>query len=189
MDEEEELLFQFDLSKKKKKKLKDCKDEKDIKDPSKEEEWNEYDYVSLLDRAFTMIRENNPNLVNRKKQIIPAPVLCKVGNRKTMWSNFSTIVSVLHRTVEHIQSYISYEMSSECSIDANSRLIMKGKFSSKNIEPVLRNYIVEYVSCYMCRGHDTYLVKDPITRVSFLKCDMCKSSRSVEPVKKSTYKK
>jgi translation initiation factor 2 subunit 2 len=181
-------LCQFNLSKKKKKKKKDNEDIKnDDKKKYENKDYNEedeYDYITLLERAFSMIREKNPNLVSRKKQIIPAPILHKLGSKKTMWSNFSNTVSVLNRGMDHIQSYISYEMSTDCSIDGNYRLIIKGKFSSKNLEPVLTKYIIEYVSCHMCRGHDTYLIKDPITRLTFLKCDMCKSTRSVEPIKK-----
>jgi translation initiation factor 2 subunit 2 len=142
-----------------------------------------YDYVYLLDRLFNELRDKHPSLVSRKRQIIPPPILQRAG-KKTMWTNFSTIVSVLKRPIDHIQSYISYEMSTECSVDGNSRLLIKGKFNSKNMETVLKKYIIEYVSCYLCKSHDTSIIKDPLTRGCFIKCDTCKSSRSVTQIKK-----
>jgi translation initiation factor 2 subunit 2 len=180
-------LAQFDLSLKKKKKKKILENKEDFNEKNQEieyEENQEYDYVFLLDRFFTKLRDKNPNLVVRKKQVIPPPILHKTG-KKTMWSNFLIVVSILKRSVEHIQSFINYEMSTESSIDGNSRLLIKGKFNSKNLEKVLTNYIIQYVSCYMCKSTDTVLVKDSITRLSFVNCDTCKSSRSVNPIKKS----
>jgi len=181
-------LSQFDLSltKKKKKKVveENIQNIHNIQKKVVENDFEEYDYVYLLDRFFLELREKHPSLASRKIQVIPPPILQRVG-KKTMWTNFSIIVSVLKRTIEHIQSYISYEMSTECSVDGNSRLLIKGKFDSKNIETVLKNYIIEYVSCYLCKGLDTSIIKDPLTRVCFIKCDTCKSSRSVSQIKKT----
>jgi len=177
---EEIDLSQFDLSLKKKKKKKIVEK---INDKAEEYIFEEYDYVYLLDRFFNELRDKHPSLVSRKRQIIPPPILQRAG-KKTMWTNFSTIVSVLKRPIDHIQSYISYEMSTECSVDGNSRLLIKGKFNSKNMETVLKKYIIEYVSCYLCKSHDTSIIKDPLTRVCFIKCDTCKSSRSVSQIKK-----
>jgi len=177
---EEIDLSQFDLSLKKKKKKKIVEK---INDKAEEYIFEEYDYVYLLDRFFNELRDKHPSLVSRKRHIIPPPILQRAG-KKTMWTNFSTIVSVLKRPIDHIQSYISYEMSTECSVDGNSRLLIKGKFNSKNMETVLKKYIIEYVSCYLCKSHDTSIIKDPLTRVCFIKCDTCKSSRSVSQIKK-----
>jgi translation initiation factor 2 subunit 2 len=185
---DDEDLAQFDLSlKKKKKKKKVTEDDKKIeksydeKDENNKEEYvfEDYDYVYLLDRFYTVLREKNPSLAVRKRQVIPPPILHGLG-KKTMWSNFAVVVGILKRSIEHVQSYINYELSTDSSIDGNSRLIIKGKFSSKNLEPVLRKYILAYVSCSMCKSHETSLVKDPITRVCFIKCDTCKSTKSVD---------
>ncbi len=192
-DKEDNLddLSQFDLTlkKKKKKKVKENKEENNkVKEEINEviydekEDQEDYDYVYLLDRFYSVLREKNPALATRKRQIIPPPILHAVG-KKTMWSNYAVIVGILKRTVDHVQSYINYELSTDSSIDGNMRLIIKGKYNSKNLEPVLKKYIIEYVSCSGCKSHETVLVKDPITRVSFIKCDTCKSSRSVNPIK------
>lgn len=196
-DKEDNLddeLVQFDLTlKKKKKKVKENKVEtptvkeeiKEVIYDEKEDKYydqEDYDYVYLLDRFYSVLREKNPSLATRKRQVIPPPILHAVG-KKTMWSNFAVIVGILKRTVYHVQSYINYELSTDSSIDGNMRLLIKGKYNSKTLEPVLKKYIIEYVSCSGCKSHETVLVKDPITRVSFIKCDTCKSSRSVNPIK------
>jgi translation initiation factor 2 subunit 2 len=192
-NEVEDELAQFDLTLKKKKKKKtkenkveENKDTNEVKENVENvEDEKEYDYVYLLDRFFSILREKNPSLVTRKMKIIPPPILHGMG-KKTMWANFSTIAGILKRTVDHIQSYINYEMSTESSIDGNMRLIIKGKFNSKNLETVLKKYIITYVSCQMCKGHETSLIKDPITRVCFIKCDTCKSSKSVDTIIKKS---
>ena len=193
---EDEDLSQFDLSLKKKKKKKkvvveekkdEKNDEKEKNEDKNQEEYvfEDYDYVYLLDRFYTVLREKNPSLAMRKRQVIPPPILSSMG-KKTMWANFAVISGILKRSVDHIQSYINYEMSTESSIDGNMKLIIKGKFNSKNIETVLKKYIITYVSCSMCKSHETSLIKDPITRVCFIKCDTCKSSKSVDTIIKKS---
>jgi len=197
-DEEEldDSFAQFDLSLKKKKKKKENK-EKEKKDDEKREEKGEekddekgeeedYDYMFLLGRMFTMMREKNPDMSVKKRKVIPPPILEKVGTNKTMWVNFISIVQILKREPEHVQTYISSEILCESSIDANHRMIIKGKgkISSKNLETTLKKYIEEYVLCSICKGHETFLFKDPITRLSFKKCDVCKSSKSIAPLNK-----
>ncbi len=42
---------------------------------------------------------------------------------------------------------------------------------------------VEYVTCHMCRNPETTLSRDSMTRLYFLKCESCSSTRSVAPIK------
>jgi translation initiation factor 2 subunit 2 len=83
-------------------------------------------------------------------------------------------------------------------------LIIKGRFSQKQIENVLRRYISkliwtlkrkgillaknysilfseEYVTCHTCRSPDTNLVKEE--RIFFLQCDKCGSKCAVASIK------
>ena len=53
----------------------------------------------------------------------------------------------------------------------------------KQIESLLKKYIVEYVTCHMCRSPGTVLSRDSVTRLYFVKCETCKSTRSVAPIK------
>ena len=182
--EKEEDLDQFNLTLKKKKKKRVIHNEelkqdvKDVKDVKYDNE--DYEYSYLLGRVFKELREKNPDLVSRKKYVMPVLEVLKLGTRKIMFANFNQVVSIMNRNLEHVKSYFSYELRSECSIDANSRLIIKGKYGTKHIESILKKYIFEYVCCYMCRNPDTYITRDSLSRVSFLHCNLCNSKRSVK---------
>ena len=43
--------------------------------------------------------------------------------------------------------------------------------------------IAEYVTCHMCRGVQTKLVRDPVSRMYFMHCDSCGASRAVTAVR------
>ena len=75
------------------------------------------------------------------------------------------------------------ELGTEGSIDGNQRLVIRGKYVPKYIESLLRKYIVEYVTCKMCRSPNTTLTKDSVSRLYFMHCDDCGSSRSVAPIR------
>merc|ERR1712157_653242 len=51
------------------------------------------------------------------------------------------------------------ELGTEGSIDGNQRLVIRGKYVPKYIESLLRKYILEYVTCQMCRSPNTELTK------------------------------
>jgi translation initiation factor 2 subunit 2 len=181
-DEQDTDLTQFDLSlKKKKKRVKPV--DSSIPIEEKQQEQQEYDYTFLLDRLYRSLREQHPNLVSRKKTVIPVPVMIAMGSKKSMWVNFSTTLQIVHRPPEHLQSYIISELNSTCSIDSNSRLLIRGKFTSKHLQTVMQKYMTNYVACQMCHGSDTLLIKDTITRIYFMNCESCGSSRSVQPIK------
>lgn len=42
----------------------------------------------------------------------------------------------------------------------------------KYIESLLRKYIVEYVTCQMCRSPNTTLTRDPVSRLFFVHCQV-----------------
>jgi translation initiation factor 2 subunit 2 len=143
----------------------------------------DYAYTELLDRIFKLLRENNPNLAVRKRHVMPPPQIVRVGTRKTMWANFSQICTLMHRQEEHVMNYILAELGTDGSVDGNHRLIVKGRFIPKQIESLLKKYIVEYVTCHMCRNPETTLTRDSVTRLYFLQCESCGSRRSVAPIK------
>lgn len=58
-----------------------------------------------------------------------------------------------------------------------------GRYLPKYIESLLRKYVVEYVTCGMCRSPNTDLVRDQGSRLYFCNCRDCGSSRSVAPIK------
>ncbi len=143
----------------------------------------EYTYTDMLDRVFSLLRERNPNFAVRKRQTLPAPEVVRDGTRKTVWTNFHQTAQLLRRTDEHVMDFVLAEFGTEGSIDGGNRLVLKGKFMPKQVESLLKKYIVEYVTCHMCRNPDTTLSRDSTTRLYFVKCEGCNSSRSVAPIK------
>lgn len=61
--------------------------------------------------------------------------------------------------------------------------MLKGRFTPKGVENIIRRYISEYVTCKMCRSADTILSRDQSTRLYYMECQSCMSRRSVPPIK------
>lgn len=183
---------EFSLSlqkKKKKKKSKTTEDslsiDKSIDDSTQSHSApsTDYTYTELLERVYSLLQENNPNLAVRKRHIMPPPQLARIGTRKTMWSNFAAAAQVMRRQLDHLMTFVLAELGTEGSIDASQRLVIKGRYQSKQIESLLKKYIVEFVTCHMCRNPETTLSRDSVTRLYFLQCESCGSRRSVAQVK------
>jgi translation initiation factor 2 subunit 2 len=94
-----------------------------------------------MDRAFALLREKNPNLAVRKRHTMPPPQLVRVGTKKTMWANYAQMSGLMHRSPEHVFQFFMSELATEGSIDANMRLVIKGRYVPKQIESLLKKYI------------------------------------------------
>ncbi|XP_057672866.1 eukaryotic translation initiation factor 2 subunit 2 [Diorhabda carinulata] len=143
----------------------------------------DYTYDELLNRAFEIMRDKNPDMAAGKKQkfVMRPPQVVKIGAKKTSFANFTEICKMLHRQPKHLLDFLLAELGTSGSVDGNSQLIIKGRFQQKQIENVLRRYIKEYVTCHTCRSPDTILQKD--TRLFFLQCETCGSRCSVASIK------
>jgi len=204
---DEEVAAMFDLANKKKKKKKD-KTKKDDTDSTKDKVKNEdtdsnsnepkqdllmspvfetdsppYDYRHLLDRVVDLLSNKNPDWQDKRRNTMKPPQLSRVGTKKTLWTNFQEICKMMHRNPEHVFQFMMAELGTEGSIDGNLRLVIRGKFVPKYIESLLRKYILEYVSCQMCRSFNTELSRDSVSRLYFVKCGDCGSSKSVAPIR------
>jgi len=142
-----------------------------------------YSYDELLERVVDLLQANNPDLVDKKRTRIKPPQMQTISSRKCMWVNFQEICSMMQRDPQHVYQFFMTELGTEGSIDGNQRLIIRGRYLPKYIESLLRKYVVEYVTCGMCRSPNTDLVKDQGTRLYFCNCRDCGSSRSVAPIK------
>ncbi|KAI7897661.1 domain found in IF2B/IF5-domain-containing protein [Cokeromyces recurvatus] len=142
----------------------------------------DYAYDELLDRVFNILRQNNPELAGEKKKytIVP-PSIHREGNKKTIFANIAEISKRLHRPADHVIQFLFAELGTTGSIDGAQRLIIKGRFQQKQIENVLRRYIVEYVTCKTCKSPNTIMTKD--NRLYFVTCEHCGSSRTVSAIK------
>lgn len=143
----------------------------------------DYSYGELLERVVDLLQTNNPDLVEKKRTRIKPPQLQLMSSKKTLWVNFQEICTMMQRDPQHVFSFFMAELGTEGSMDGNQRLIIRGKFVAKYIESLLRKYVVEYVTCEMCRSPNTDLVKNQASRLYFCTCRDCGSSRSVAPIR------
>ncbi|KAI8824556.1 eukaryotic translation initiation factor 2 beta [Fimicolochytrium jonesii] len=142
----------------------------------------DYTYEELLHRVFSVLRENNPDLVGDKKRYtIAPPQVLREGTKKTLFANVVDICKRMHRQPDHVIQFLFAELGTTGSIDGAQRLVIKGRFQPKQIENVLKRYIMEYVTCKTCKSADTIMMKE--NRLFFLQCESCGSTRTVSAIK------
>lgn len=211
-EEEADVAAMLDLSKKKKKKKKKTsssskstskvedssvadsllsEQQQRLKEQDEAQEFKEdpydrranYTYDELLERVNGLLHAHNPDLVEKKRRNIKPPQLTTLGSKKTLWINFQEICTMMQRSPDHVYAFFMAELGTEGSIDGNQRLVIRGRYVPKYIESLLRKYVVEYVTCEMCRSPNTDLKRDQGSRLSFLNCRDCGSSRSVAAIR------
>lgn len=141
-------------------------------------------YTLLLDRFFAQINQFNPDILSSgsRSYKIPPPQCLREGNKKTIFANLTEICKRMSRTNEHVIQFLFAELGTSGSEDGSKRLVIKGRFQQKQIENVLRRYIMEYVTCKTCRSPHTELSKGE-NRLFFVTCNSCGSRRSVQAIK------
>ncbi|KAJ4403429.1 translation initiation factor eIF-2 beta subunit [Gnomoniopsis sp. IMI 355080] len=141
-------------------------------------------YDLLLSRFFNLLTEKNPEHATgaQKSYKIPPPQCMREGNKKTVFANIAEICKRMKRSEEHVTAFLFAELGTSGSVAGGRQLIIKGRFQAKQLENVLRKYIIEYVSCKTCRSPDTELSKGE-NRLYFVTCNSCGSRRSVAPIK------
>eukprot|EP00924_Labyrinthula_sp_SR-Ha-C_P003082 snap_masked-scaffold_50-processed-gene-1.43-mRNA-1 protein AED:0.04 eAED:0.04 QI:0/-1/0/1/-1/1/1/0/218 len=186
VDSVEDMLNKLKLAKKKKKKKKSSsKTSKSAvtQQTSELPQAPNYAYGELLDRMYSLLAANNPELLNKKRAVLRPPEVSRVGTSKILWSNFPEICKMMKREPEHVQRFFLAELGSTGSLDSNGRFTIKGKFTPKSIESLLRKYISGYVTCQMCRGVQTTLKRDNMSRMYFMHCASCGANRTVTAIK------
>lgn len=190
---DEELANMFSLGKKKKKsKDKDKDKEKEKKQLNEVVEIQldipSYTYKELLSKLYEQIGDSDVNK-STTKFMIGKPIVVSMSSKKVIWTNFKETCDGLNRHIDHLFSYIISELNTDASINENKQMIIKGKFHSKNIENILRKYVCCYVQCSMCRSYETEITKDSNTRLNYLVCSSCKSSKTIPVIKKTNINK
>lgn len=141
-------------------------------------------YPLLLNRFFELINHFNPDILapGSRSYKIPPPQCLREGNKKTIFANIAEICKRMKRNDEHVIQFLFAELGTSGSVDGSKRLVIKGRFQQKQIENVLRRYIMEYVTCKTCKSPDTELSKGE-NRLYFVTCNSCGSRRSVQAIK------
>lgn len=178
----EEILNEiYDLSKKKKKTKNNFEKKKESEKEDKlynkiYNDNNLYNYYYLLNRFYQMnnLKQNfNGNVVKVK-----SPIIVKISIRKIAWTNFTDVCESINRKNEYIYKYTLNELNANGSINEKNHFIIKGNFNQKNIENILKKYILNNVRCINCLSLDTTLNKD-LGRIHVMKCNMCKSTKNI----------
>lgn len=181
-EQEEEFVFEKKKKKKEKKKPQEEQGEVDgtgevfVKSAT-------YEYVDLLERVQELIQNHNPDLQGTKRYTLKPPKVSRVGSKKVAWINFTEICTIMDRNPEHVLQFVLAEQAVEGSIAGNGQLVLKGKFTNKDIESLLKKYIREYVACSMCKSPNTTLGRDNRTRLFNINCHACGANRSVTTIK------
>ncbi|KAL6226433.1 hypothetical protein ACLB2K_000395 [Fragaria x ananassa] len=180
----------FDPSKKKKKKKVAIEDPADDTTDKEGEgiileasnPYLDYEYEELLEAVNNILRENNPELAGEKRRtVMGPPQVLSEGTKKTVYANFMEHCKTIHRQPEHVQNFFLAELGIIGSLDGQQRLVVKGRFTSKNLERKLMRYVNDYVICLGCKSIDTVLSKE--SRLSYIRCEKCGSGRSVAPIR------
>lgn len=115
----------------------------------------------------------------REATQIPAPVLSTIGTTRSCWENFAADAAALQRDEDHLKAFVLAELGTTGSVDAKHQLIIKGRYGAQKIASLLQKYCLAYVLCENCRSLKTSLSRDHVTRLKFLECKTCGSTRSV----------
>ncbi|KAH9386448.1 translation initiation factor 2 subunit 2 [Nematocida major] len=143
--------------------------------PEKTEE-SMLSYESLLARIEKHLKSSDVEIESKIK--IPISIR-RDGATKTSL-NITEICRVICRDVAHLRQFIEVELSVNCSIDGEERLVIKGIFPETQLQKIVRNYIKQYVSCGICGSLETTLEKED--KLLFKKCTTCNASQSVNAI-------
>jgi translation initiation factor 2 subunit 2 len=146
-------------------------------------------YTDFLDRLLQLLKSNQTNSSMNQKLVICPPRIKRDGPKKTIFINFEETCKKINRNKGHLFSYILGELGTSASIQNGGGMVLKGRYLSKGIENILRNYIREYVLCNTCKSAKTELKKDTFSKLLFIYCTRCFASRSVNNISKVYFAK
>jgi translation initiation factor 2 beta subunit (eIF-2beta)/eIF-5 len=94
---------------------------------------------------------------------------------KTIITNLSEIASLLKRPPNYIAKYYGIELGVSSIWDRNKGIgIINGKHAQETLQYTLETFVLRYVSCNMCQGHET-VIKLSKHGLLQMKCNMCGS--------------
>jgi translation initiation factor 2 subunit 2 len=123
----------------------------------------------LLDRAYDQLNSDGKN---KTKMIMTRPIVDS-QNKKTYFVNFRDICLNLNRPEIHMQQYFKDELVPKINISGEGVMIIVGIYKSPSIEKILRNYVIKYVMCPICKSTNTLFIKEE--RINFITCNGCHS--------------
>lgn len=110
--------------------------------------------LQLLTRFYALLHSHNPELAGDKKKftLVP-PQVNREGTKKTVFANISDICRRMRRQPKHLMEFIFAELGTSGSVDGAQRLMIKGRYTQKNMENVLKKYIGESMQYYRAESY------------------------------------
>jgi translation initiation factor 2 subunit 2 len=180
MDKPEEIEDSSTLEWGKKKKAKSVR----VNTASQNVNAEPYSYEEMLRLLYDKLKD-----APIKTIAIPAPKLAKVGGARIRITNFENIMEAIHRDKEHVACFINAELGVVSSVAADGALTIKGKFTTSQIESIIKKYIWTYVVCKACQSYHTHFQRDTKSRALMLVCEQCQSAYVPPPLKTVISKK
>jgi len=125
-----------------------------------------YDYTSLLDRAWANLPEE---LQNHSRFQMPELDTLIEGNQ-TIITNFNEIVDSLGRKPQHLLTFLSKELAAPATFDGK-RAIVQRVLKRNMIAKKVEDYAKIFVLCHECGRPDTKITELSGERI--IKCTAC----------------
>jgi len=132
-------------------------------------------YEKMLDRLYLSL----PEETKTKERFEMPEVKSLVQGPKTFIKNVSVILKAIHRDEKHLVKFITKELGVPTAY-AEGRIVITGKFSEKNLNNTIQNYIKQYVLCKECNKPDTKFTE--INGIKMIKCEACGAVTPTKPL-------
>ncbi|KAM7524034.1 hypothetical protein LguiA_013936 [Lonicera macranthoides] len=96
----------------------------------------DYEYDELLGLVTNILAGDRPRIVMRPPEVL------REGTRKTIFTNFMGLCRTFPRVhIEHYMNFMLAELGTSGSLDADQRLVVKGRFQPKYFEGIQRRFV------------------------------------------------
>lgn len=139
---------------------------------------SETNYINLLDELYDILDTNSNVLFDNQATHISSPNII-FSNKKTIWKNFRKNCDQIQRPELHFERFIQNEYSVVTSINKNGQLLIIGRYPIQMIISSYKKYIKLYVLCATCKSYKTNIIKNINTRINYVNCLNCKTSKPI----------
>ncbi len=134
-------------------------------------------YYEMLTRLYSLMPRKTTH-----KAIIAVPQVQAIGSRRSSITNFKQLCKSIGRDIMEIKKYIECELNTTTSLNNQSELICRGRYTSADIQSLIRQYIKSNVECKTCHSINTTYYRDS-NHLKILDCIDCHASSSLPKMK------
>tara|TARA_Y100000310_G_C20263265_1_gene614609 strand:+ start:32 stop:499 length:468 start_codon:yes stop_codon:yes gene_type:complete len=131
------------------------------------------DYEKLLEKA----QKDIPETARATQRFEIPKVTGHIQGNKTIITNFSQIVQILHRDQNHLLKYLQRELATPAFLEGQ-RLVLGRKINSTLINTKIQKYAEEFVLCKDCKKPDTKLERE--NKILVMKCHACGAKHPIK---------